>query len=383
MKKRLWIAGILVVLLASVAPAFSQDGSQTHVVHSGENLFRISMRYGVSMESIIIANNLANANKVFAGQTLVIPGTPAPEPPAAPESTVSQPVVNSNPNLSPTWIVSGGESAAPAVQQPAAPQSTNGSHTVASGQTLAAIGRLYGLSWTVIAQANGLADPNHIYAGQTLVIPGASGVVQNPEPAQPAEIVPLQPAPVQPQQAAIASTHTVAQGETLAKIARAYGITWKAIASVNGLSDPNRIHAGQVLQIPAPGQEIVPVPTGPTVSTGKQIVVNLTQQMTYAYENGQLVNSFVVSTGLWGTPTVTGDYAIYAKLTSQTMSGPGYSLPNVPWVMYFYKGYSFHGTYWHNNFGQPMSHGCVNLKTPDSEWLFNWAPMGTPVHVTY
>jgi lipoprotein-anchoring transpeptidase ErfK/SrfK len=61
------------------------------------------------------------------------------------------------------------------------------------------------------------------------------------------------------------------------------------------------------------------------------------------------------------------------------MSGPGYNLPNVPYTMYFYRGYAIHGTYWHNNFGSPMSHGCVNLATPDAQWLYNWAPMHTRV----
>jgi lipoprotein-anchoring transpeptidase ErfK/SrfK len=55
------------------------------------------------------------------------------------------------------------------------------------------------------------------------------------------------------------------------------------------------------------------------------------------------------------------------------MSGPGYYLPNVPYVMFFYKAYSLHGTYWHNNFGQPMSHGCVNLRTEDAQWLYEWS----------
>ena len=63
------------------------------------------------------------------------------------------------------------------------------------------------------------------------------------------------------------------------------------------------------------------------------------------------------------------------------MSGPGYYLPDVPFIMYFYKGYGLHGTYWHNNFGQPMSHGCVNMPTPEAEWAYNWAGIGTPVIV--
>jgi len=61
------------------------------------------------------------------------------------------------------------------------------------------------------------------------------------------------------------------------------------------------------------------------------------------------------------------------------MIGPGYNLPNVPWVMYFYDGYAIHGTYWHHNFGHPMSHGCINMTIPDAHWLYNWAPKGTLV----
>lgn len=113
------------------------------------------------------------------------------------------------------------------------------------------------------------------------------------------------------------------------------------------------------------------------------IDVNLSTQSVYAYQGDTVVNSFIVSTGTWLTPTVTGKYKIWIKLKSSNMSGPGYYLPNVPYVMYFYKGYGLHGTYWHNNFGTPMSHGCVNLRTSDAEWLFNWASEGTVVNVHY
>ena len=113
------------------------------------------------------------------------------------------------------------------------------------------------------------------------------------------------------------------------------------------------------------------------------IDVNLSTQSVYAYQGETVVNSFVVSTGTWLTPTVTGKFKIWIKLKSTTMTGPGYYLPNVPYVMYFYKGYGLHGTYWHNNFGTPMSHGCVNLRTSDAEWLYNWASEGTVVNVHY
>jgi len=127
-----------------------------------------------------------------------------------------------------------------------------------------------------------------------------------------------------------------------------------------------------------------PKPADPPVGNGvRWIEVNLTEQRVYAWEGDVLMNSFIVSTGTWATPTVTGTFSIWNKTRIQTMSGPGYSLPNVPFVMYFYKDYGFHGTYWHNNFGTPMSHGCVNLTIPDSEWLYNWASYGTTVKVHY
>ena len=122
----------------------------------------------------------------------------------------------------------------------------------------------------------------------------------------------------------------------------------------------------------------------PVIATGpeeKWVEVDLSQQKSYAYVGKQIIHSFIVSTGTWDTPTVTGQYRIYVKYRAQDMSGPGYYLPNVPYVMYFYKGYGLHGTYWHNNFGTPMSHGCVNLQTDDAAWLYDWAEVGTQVIV--
>ena len=65
------------------------------------------------------------------------------------------------------------------------------------------------------------------------------------------------------------------------------------------------------------------------------------------------------------------------------MAGLDYYLPDVPYVMYFYKGYGIHGTYWHSNFGNPMSRGCVNMETSEAGWLYNWAFVGIPVNVHY
>jgi lipoprotein-anchoring transpeptidase ErfK/SrfK len=156
-------------------------------------------------------------------------------------------------------------------------------------------------------------------------------------------------------------------------------------AEVTG--QPGMVYAEIIADTPTPEYTaptaVAYVP--PVAGTGGEhwIDVNLSEQRVYAYEGDTVVNSFIVSTGTWQTPTVTGKYHIWIKLLSTTMTGPGYYLPNVPYTMYFYKGYGLHGTYWHNNFGTPMSHGCVNLRTDDAEWLYNFSSVGTLVNVHY
>lgn len=111
------------------------------------------------------------------------------------------------------------------------------------------------------------------------------------------------------------------------------------------------------------------------------IDIDLSSQRTYAYTGDELIRTFVVSTGTWQHPTVTGKFKIYVKYQAADMSGPGYYLPSVPYVMYFYRGYGLHGTYWHSNFGTPMSHGCINLRTNDARWLFKFSQIGTVVNI--
>ncbi len=110
----------------------------------------------------------------------------------------------------------------------------------------------------------------------------------------------------------------------------------------------------------------------------KWIEVSISRQKLVAYEDGRPVFEAIVSTGVARYPTVTGRFRIYLKLRYSDMSGPGYYLRNVPYVMYFYRGYALHGTYWHNNFGRPMSHGCVNLRVEDARWLFEWTDPSLP-----
>lgn len=110
----------------------------------------------------------------------------------------------------------------------------------------------------------------------------------------------------------------------------------------------------------------------------KWIEVSLDDQKVRAWEGNKLVMEFPISSGKWA-PTPKGTFNIWYKTRNQTMSGGSkelgtyYSLPNVPNNMFFYQGYAIHGAYWHNNFGQPMSHGCVNSPLASASQIFEWA----------
>jgi LysM repeat protein len=235
-------------------------------------------------------------------------------------------------------------------------------YVVRRGDTLYSLARRYGTTVSAIVRANGLPNSNWIYVGQRLVISGVTAA---------------------PSSSSSGSVHVVQRGENLFRIALRYGTTVQALASANNLSNTSLIYAGQRLAIPGKASAS-PAPRSSSVSastSGKWIDINVSTQSLVAYEGQRPVYWATVSTGLARTPTVKGRFRIYSKYRSTTMSGPGYRYTNVPYVMFFHRGYSMHGCYWHNNFGQPMSHGCVNMRISDAQWLYNWAPIGTLVVV--
>ncbi len=138
-----------------------------------------------------------------------------------------------------------------------------------------------------------------------------------------------------------------------------------------------------------------PAPTAkrPSGAPGgaKLIDVNLSAQYLTAFEGSTVVFEGYVSSGRGENVTPVGTFTIFSKLVSDDMRGadpnlPGgaYFQPDVPYVMYFAGGgYAIHGVYWHNNFGTPMSHGCVGLPVGSSSFLYNWAPIGTVVYIHY
>ena len=192
--------------------------------------------------------------------------------------------------------------------------------------------------------------------------------------------------------------HVVNEGETLAGIARAHGVSLDEVVLHNQLSDPDLLYVGQRLtvpratsipQTPEPSPTPMPIDSAliPSLSTpdemidGRWIDVDISEQRLTAYEASEPVRTTLVSTGLPNTPTPVGQFRIWIKLRFDDMAGADYYIEDVPYVMYFHEGYGLHGVTWHGNFGHPMSHGCVNLPTPEAEWLFDWADVGTLVNV--
>ena len=142
---------------------------------------------------------------------------------------------------------------------------------------------------------------------------------------------------------------------------------------------PGQAHAQEWID-PGPGRQ---------QAGDREVVVSLWQQKLWAYEGETAVLSTWVSTGTaetWETETPVGQWRVLVKFWSETMAGTvngePYRVEDVPWVMYFTdEGHALHGTYWHSNFGAPMSHGCVNLPLDVAEWMYGWAGVGTAVTV--
>ena len=239
-----------------------------------------------------------------------------------------------------------------------------GGYVVQPGDTLFRIATRYGVSASELAVTNGLTANAWVYAGQRLTVPGRGVAATSGA-----------------RTFSGGSTHVVGPGETLSSIATRYGTTISAIQTANNLPNSNFIYSGQRLIIPG-GSGGTPT-VAPTIS----IDVNLTTQTITAYEGQTPVYTALASTGTWKYPTVVGTFEIYVKYRAARMYGgygeDAYDLSNVPYVMYFHQGYGLHGTYWHSNFGTPMSRGCVNLSTNDAGWFFDWASVGTKVVTHY
>jgi lipoprotein-anchoring transpeptidase ErfK/SrfK len=115
------------------------------------------------------------------------------------------------------------------------------------------------------------------------------------------------------------------------------------------------------------------------------IQIDLSDQRLTAWEGNTPIFSIIVSTGRESDMTPTGVYSIQDKYRTARMQGEHqgqrYDIPDVPYTMYFSGSYAIHGAYWHENFGNPVSSGCINVPVEGAEWLFGWAGVGTSVVV--
>ncbi len=172
------------------------------------------------------------------------------------------------------------------------------------------------------------------------------------------------------------------------------GQPWYRI--VSELSETEVYYVPAIHLRPIPPEEWAPI-ASEVPPEKKRIEVSIKEQILRAYEYDEVVFTARISSGIPNprldreelpTATPTGKYVIYSKMPSKHMGSVaggeevedngGFSLPGVPWTCFFRNpgGYALHGTYWHNNFGVQMSHGCVNMRNADALWLFRWT---TPV----
>jgi LysM repeat protein len=303
-----------------------------HIVQPGETLSYISSRYGVSVSQIVAANHLANPNFIWVGQRLLIPGGSA-----------------------------GSGSAGGSV------------YVVRPGDTLTIIALRYRVSTRALAAANGISNWNLIYVGQRLTIPGRGDPSPTPKPATSGR-----------------QTYVVRPGDTLVSIAYRYGSTVARIAAANGIRNPSLIYIGQVLVIPNGNAPAPSTPTPPPVTsgTGKKILVDISQQRMYVYQNGKLIHSWVVSTGRYGYPTRTGVFHVQSKVLNAYGSRWRIWMPY--WLGIYWAGSTENGIHgqpinpdgsivWAGWLGRPITFGCVMLRTDHAKELYYWADIGTPV----
>jgi LysM repeat protein len=333
----LLICSLVTAVLLAAAPIGAaspnptqEQGQIVHVVQQGENLFRLALRYGTTVEAIMAANGLTDQHKIGVGQRLAIPGDSA------------------------------------GFARAAAAATTGGTYVVQPGDTLIGIALRYGVTIWELMHVNSVFGSYMIYPGQGLVIPGAGGAVPESLPET-------------------SDTYVVRGGDTLTQIARRFNTTAFALAQSNGIADPSAIRVGHVLRVPR-------VASGPAAVPGgrKRILIDLSEQHLYAFEGDRLAYSFVCSSGRAPYYTRTGEFQVQSKIPNAYGGAWDIWMPH--WLGIYWAGGSENGihalpimsngqTLWAGYLGSPVSYGCIVLGTQDAQTLYNWAETGTVVSI--
>lgn len=360
---RSWILalGVLCACLWTAAPVHAQG--QLYKVRPGDTLAAIAARHDTSVSAIMRLNKITDANLIRPGQQLELP------PAAGRAGSGSAGAAAANGASSSTAV--GIDDSATVPTEPTRV------YIALPGDSLATIAARFKTTPARLAELNQRSPSSQLHVGQALRVPEVAGVKYE---AFSGDDIPV---------AGNYVVHVLQPGESAASVAQAYGTSLRRTLQLNDITDASQLKPGMRLIVPPPSfaelfadVEIGPdgYPLYPVIPTeGKWISVDLDHQRTFAWEGNKLIKSFLISSGKARTPTVTGVFRIWGKIAAQRMEGGSraagdyYNLPNVQWVQYFYQDYSFHGTYWHNNFGTPMSHGCVNMTNADAQWLYDWA----------
>lgn len=357
--RSLALAAALAAAFALAAPALARAQIApvpygVHVVRPGETLFALAVRYGMRVADLAGINAMPRDGVLLPGRELRVPldhavGARADEPAAAPPSEAPDAVADR-------------------------PTSGSAARTVEVrlGDTLSGIAAAAGVPMDDIRRWNGLPPDGTIYAGQTLVLEGSGA----PDPAP----VALPSG----HDTSTTTTVTVAPGDTLTSIAARVGATAAALARLNRI-EGETIYAGQVLEVPRDGAGF-----GAGGSVGKRIEVDIGEQRMYVWEGDVLVHNWTISTGLASHPTQTGTFAVQSKVPMAWSSAWELWMPS--WLGIYWAGGSENGIHalpvindgtqlWAGFLGSPISYGCVVLGTDQAARLYEWAEIGTPVHI--
>lgn len=314
--------------------------NRTYTVRAGDTLSLIALRTGVDAESLRRLNRFPSLNAPLnAGRLLLLPAT-------------------------------GDE---------LRPRSPAREHLVRTGETLSKIAAEYGVTLAALLQTNRIADPNTVYPGQRLIIPGIAESSATPTLRN----------QIGPPRSGF-FYYTVQPGDTMSEIARNLNTTMLAIQTYNNLPDTSTVYNNMELKIPY-GPPPLNLTFPPVPMSGTRFVVSLSRQQCWVYQGARILYAWPCSTGAGERRTKAGNYAVQSKILNAKSNVWKLDMPY--WLGIYNVGPYENGIHglpvawqtgrkiWSGLIGQPATFGCAMLDDLEASTLFKLAFIGMPVHV--